>query len=246
MENQPTAPEVQSLGSRIMNVFASPGEAFDGITAMESKTSLWLVPMLTAMVVGVLIAVVFSTNPTIKGQIVEMQTKQMQKSVEQGKMTQEQADRAVQGMESMGMLFAVIAAIGAVIVIALVYFIASLLCWLVGKFALKAPHGYTDYLAMYGTAGWIGVLGMVVTCLLAVGMGSMFATPSAALAVVSNYDIGNSTHRVLSKIELFSIWQAVVLGIGLSKLTGKSTGVGVGIALGLLVAVDLLMISLGR
>ncbi|HLF19889.1 MAG TPA: hypothetical protein VI704_03780, partial [Bacteroidota bacterium] len=170
MENQPTAPESLSMGSRIMNVFASPAEAFDGIATMESKTRLWLLPMLTAMAVGVLIAFVYSTNATIKAQIVDMQTKEMQKSVEQGKMTQEQADQATQAMESMGMLFVVIGSIGAIIAIAAFYFIGSAFFWLAGKFLLKSPLGYANYLALYGTAGWIGVLGAIVTVMMAVGL----------------------------------------------------------------------------
>jgi hypothetical protein len=246
MENQTTAPETQSLGSRIMNVFASPGEAFDGISAVESKTSLWLLPMLTAMAVGILIVFVYSTNATIKAQIVDIQTKQMQKMVDQGKMTQAQADQAVQGMESMGMLFVVFGAIGAMIVIAAFYFVGSALFWLAGKFILKSPLGYSNYLALYGTAGWIGVFGAIVTVMMAVGLGSMYATPSAALAVYTNYDIANSTHRLLSRLEIFSIWQSVVVGIGLAKLTGKSIGAGIGISLGLLLLVDILIFVAGR
>lgn len=247
MEEQQAAPETQSLGTRIMNVFASPGEAFDGIATLESKTSLWLIPMLTSMAIAVLVSFVISSNATLKEQIVEMTSKQMQQRVEQGSVTQTQADRQREAMEGMGTLFAVFGSIGAIIAIAALFFLGSLVLWLIGKFALKATHGYTAYLATYGTASWITVLGSLVAILMMVGLNSMYATPSAALAVYADYDFLNTTHRLLSRIELFSIWQAVVVGIGLSKLTGKTSGVGIGIAVGLLAALDMLLVFvLGR
>ncbi|HEY4613454.1 MAG TPA: YIP1 family protein [Bacteroidota bacterium] len=234
-EQQQTAPETQSLGSRIMNVFSSPGEAFDGITTLESKTSLWLVPLLVAILIATALSFVISSNESLRGQIIEMQRTAMQEQVDKGNMTQAQADLQIGQMERAGTLFAVFGAIFAVVGLSLMYFLGTLVLWLVGRFAMGGAHGYSTYLAMYGTASWIAILGSVITALMMVGMNSMFATPSAGLAVLGEYDFANSTHKLLSKIELFSLWEAVVVGIGLSKLTGKSSSVGIAAAFGLLI-----------
>jgi hypothetical protein len=196
--------------------------------------------MLLAMLLAVTFSFVISNNETLKGQIVEMQSKRMQQLVDEGKVTQEQADRQQEAMESMGMLFAVFGSIGAILMLALLYFGGSLVLWLIGKFALKAAHGYSTYLAMYGLASWIAVLGSVVTMLMMVGLGSMYATPSFALAVFPDFDPLNKSHFLLSKLELFSLWETVVVGIGLSKLTGKPAGVGIGFSFGLLVLITLI------
>lgn len=247
MEEQQAAAETPSLGTRIMNVFASPGEAFDGIATMESKTSLWLIPMLVAMALTVFASFVISSNETLKGQIIEMTSKQFQKAVDEGTMSQAQADQQTEGMQRAGTLFAVFGSIAGIVGIALLYFLGSLLLWLLGKFALKASHGYSAYLAMYGTASWIAVLGSPVIVLMMVGLNSLYATPSAALAIYTEYDTLNMSHRLLAKLDLFSIWQAVVVGIGLSKLTGKSAGIGMGISFGLLILWDVISIfALGR
>jgi hypothetical protein len=239
MEGQ-TAPPPQSLGTRIVNVFSSPAEAFDGITTTESVTTLWVAPMLTAMLLAAFFAFVIASDDVLKGQIIDMQSRSLQEQVDKGNITAEQAERQQDAMRNMGMLFAVIGSIGATVMIAVYYFCGSLVLWLVGRFAMKGAHGYTKYLAMYGTASWIAVLGAVVTGLMVIGMGSLVASPSAALAILNDYDPANTTHRLLTKVEVFAIWQTAVVGIGLSKMTGKSVGVGVGVAFALLVAWSLL------
>ncbi len=240
MDEQQTGPEGQSLGTRIVNVYASPIEAFEGIVALESKTSLWLVPLVLAILLAVAFSFVISSNETLKGQIVEMQTKRMQQLVDEGRITQEQADRQQEAMESMGTLFAVFGSIGAIVVVCFMYFGWALALWLIGKFALKAAHGYSTYLAMYGLTSWIAVLGSLVSMLMMVGLGSMYATPSLALAIFPDYDPFNKVHFLYSKVELFSLWQAVVIGIGLSKLTDKPTGVGISISIGVQIFIILI------
>ena len=119
--------------------------------------------------------------------------------------------------------------------IAIMFFLAALVFWLVGKFGLKAEGGYGKYLELYGAAQWIGVLGFIVTILLAVAYGSMYASPSGALAVLANYNPKSTTHRLLSSLNIFTIWQMIIVGIGLAKYGGKSSGTGFGIGVGLLV-----------
>lgn len=240
MDEQSATTEGQSLGTRIVNIFSSPSEAFEGIATMESKTSLWLIPMVVAILLAVAFSFVITSNETLKGQIVDVQAKRMQQMVDEGKITQEQADRQQEAMESMGTLFAVFGSIGAIVVICLLYFGGTLVLWLIGKFAMKAAHGYSTYLAMYGLASWIAVLGSVVSMLMMVGLGSMYATPSLALAVYPDYDPLNQMHFLYSKLELFSLWETVVIGIGLSKLTGKPTGVGIGYSFGVLILITLI------
>lgn len=236
MENQETnvpAGSTPSLGTRIMNVFSSPSEAFEGIPSMESKTGLWLWPWIVTLVLGALFTVIMFSNEALKQQMQDMQSKAIQERVTSGQMTQQQADQATEQMEKMGGFMTAIAIIGMAVFVSLYFFAGALVFWLVGKVALKSAEGYGTYLGLYGTAAWVGVLGTVITSLMVVGIGSLHATPSAALAVLSNYDITNTTHRILGKLDVFAAWQAIVLGIGLGKVTGKTAGTGVGISVGL-------------
>jgi hypothetical protein len=51
---------------------------------------------------------------------------------------------------------------------------------------------------------------------------------------------------ILSQLNVFSLWQMAVLGVGLSKVSGKSTGTGVGLALGLWIVWVVLMTFIGK
>jgi hypothetical protein len=234
MENQePAAESTQSFGSRLINVYASPSEAFEGITAAPSKTKFWMIPWLASIVIGVISVFLIFSNPILKQQIADTQARAMQQRVESGAMTQEQADMAQDQMESMGGIMQIIGAVGIVIFITAYFFGGALIFWLVGKFALKSPEGYGTYLGVYGTSAWVSVLGSVITLLMIIGLGSLYATPSAALAVFSDYDATNTVHRILTRLDVFAAWQAFVIGLGLAKITGKPAGTGIGYAMGL-------------
>jgi hypothetical protein len=228
MEQTPvTSP---SLGSRIMNVFTAPTEAFAGIDVLPSKTSLWLIPFLLGIVLIVVVMFVMSSNEVLKGQMTDMQVRALEKRVESGAMTQEQANQASQAIEGGGSMFLIFGSIAGIFFMSVAFFGGALFLWLTGKLAFKSPSGYATYLGAYGLSSWIGVLGTIVTVLLMVGLGSITASAGAAL-VIPNYDALDTTHRILGRIELFAIWQAIVVGLGLSSITGKSAGTGIAAAI---------------
>ncbi len=231
-EITPTPTAAPTLGSRIINVFTAPSEAFEGIDSLPSKTGLWLAPFLLGIVVFVAVMLVISSDPALKGQILDMQIRGIQERVDSGAMTQQQGDQAMQAVENMGSMFLIFGSIGGIFFLAVSYFGGALFLWLTGKLAFKAPAGYSTYLGAYGLSAWIGLLGAIVTTLLMVGLGSMHASAGLALAI-PDFDPLNTTHRMLARVELFGIWQAVVVGLGLSSITGKSAGAGIAAAFGL-------------
>jgi hypothetical protein len=233
-EQAPSTPTISSTDI-IVNVFSSPGDAFEGIRTSPARASVWVVPLLILMLLSCCFTYVMFTNEAIKSQFMDSQRTRMEEQVQAGKMSQEQADRAVEQMEKSGGMMIVFGIIGGIIMIAIMFFLAALLFWLIGKFGLKAEGGYGKYLELYGAAQWIGVLGFIVTILLAVSFGSMYASPGGALAVLNNFNPKDTTHRLLSSLNIFTIWQMVVVGIGLAKFGGKSSGTGIGVGLGLFI-----------
>lgn len=233
MTEQLDAPKGQGLGSIIMNVFSSPGEAFLGLRESESRATLWLIPLILLIVLASVSSTIMFTNETLKGQILESRDRAVQKQVDEGKMTQEQADQAKSQMENMGGMFIAIGIVGSIVVLSVMMFGAGLALWLVDKLALKSTAGYGKHLELYGISSWIGLFGGVVTLLMIVGLNTLYASPSAALAVYSSFDPMNTTHKILAAINIFSIWQAIVLGIGISKLSDKPSSTGIGVVMGL-------------
>ncbi len=240
-------PPVQStpLSDLLLNVFSSPGDAFEGLKPSPARASVWLIPMIIIILIASGFTYVMFTNPTLKDQFMQAQEQALQKSVDTGKMTQAQADQSRQGMEKMGGMFIAFGIIGSVVFVSVMFFGAALVLWLAGKIAMGSTAGYGKYLEIYGLSGWIGILGGIITLLMVIAMGSLYASPSAALAVLSNYNPTDNTHKILSALNIFSIWQAVVIGIGMGKIAGKSTGLGMGIAFGLWVVWVAITVFLG-
>ncbi len=233
MEEQAPATPTISFGDIIMNVFASPSEAFEGIRTSPTRASTWVVPIILLMILASIFTWLIFSNETMKNQVIDMQRERFQEQVQAGKITQERADQALDGMEKAGGMMIAFGIVSSVVMITIAFFLTALVFWLVGKFGLKAEGGYGKYLELWGAAQWIGVLGTIVTILLAVAFASMYASPGGSLAVLSNFNPKNTTHRLLSSINVFVIWQMAVAGIGLAKYSGKPIGTGISVGMGL-------------
>jgi len=232
MTEQIPAPKAQGLGSIIMNVISSPVDAFIGLREGESRPSLWLLPLIITIVFVGVMSYVLATNEVFHQQIVDAQMQTMIDMVAKGKMTQEQATQASDRLQSTGTgMFMAFGIVFGSIFVALFYFLGSLFLWLGGKVVLKSTAGYGKHLEVYGIANWIGILGGIVTLMIMYAMNSMYASPSPALAIVSHYDVTDKMHKLLSALNIFSLWQAIVIGIGLSKLAGKKLQAGIALAI---------------
>lgn len=240
-EQAPSTPTI-SFGDIVMNVFASPSEAFEGIRTSPTRASVWIVPLIVVMLLSSCFVWMIFSNETMKNQVIDAQRQRMQEQVAEQRITQDRMDQTMEQMEKAGGMMAAFGIVGAVIMIVVTFFVVGLIFWLIGKFGLKAVGGYGKYLELWGAAQWIGALGVIVTMLLAMAFSSMYATPSGALAVLSNFNPKDTTHRLLSSINLFLIWQLVVAGIGMAKYSGKSVGTGVGVGLGLMIVWILLSV----
>ncbi len=248
MEQVPLPP-APSLGKSFTDIFASPSEIFQSLKGTASAPALWAVPLIVNALLAIAIVIAISTNETLHTQVVDQQRAAVEKMVDQGKMTQEQADQRMSGMEKAGPgMFIAFGSIAAILFIVIAFFIGALFLWLADKLILKSAEGYGKHLELFGITSWIGILGGIITVFMMVGLGSMAASPSAALAVLGNYDSTSNVHKILSSLNIFSIWSTAVIGIGLSKLSGKSTGAGMGIAfvLWLLWVAVSILLGLGR
>ena len=236
MENEITTsqsvPEVTSFFGRAANVFAAPGELFEEVKAAPPQTSSWLLPYIAVLLVGLCSFLVLFSNQTLREQMLESQRQDLQKQVETGKMTQEQMDRAEQMMEG-GTLTEVIGSAGVVVVVSLVFFLYPALLLAILKFGLKSPGAYKKMLEVSGLSSLIGVLGSIVTVLMMFALGSIHATPGGSLLVMNSYDAHNVGHNLLASLNIFTIWQTAFVGLGLAKISGKSSTVSMGMVFGL-------------
>lgn len=224
LENPPDAPQppAMSFAARLLNVFAIPGEVFEGVRASRFSVWNWLVPAVLLAVVGVFTVIVIFSQPSVQRQVNELvaqQGKTLAQQVKAGKATQAEADqvqavtRSVAEPDTLKLLGSLIAIpIG----VARVFWWAFLL-WFLGRRFLKVQFGYLKALEMAGLALMISVLGGVVRLLITLNLSKVFAAPSLAL-VVADFDTTWKGRLMLGAANVFSIWLVGVLSVGLAKL----------------------------
>jgi len=239
MEPQDTAatvaaPKLSSFMTRMTNVFASPSELYTEVAALPVQKSSWVIPFVFSLLLAFIITYVLYSNESLRHQIYDIQMRGVEKAVQEGRMTETQAERVREQMEGSGpTMFMLIGGGFAVVMVTLTFFGAALFLWLATKFGLKAAAGYSKFLEVSGLASLIAILGTIVLVLMMNAFDSLYASPSLALAVLDSYDSQNKLHVVMSSLNVFSIWEVAVLGLGLSKISGKSTSAGMGVAFGL-------------
>jgi hypothetical protein len=253
MEQAPPMPQpaaaptpTTSLTGRLLNVFAAPGDVFDEIKATPPSVVNWLVPALIYAVVGAISMCIMFAQPAIQQTIHDQQVKVLDQRVQQGKMTQAQEDQALQFMDKiMGpRMLAAVGSAGMVIYGFVSLFGWALVLWLLGRWFLKAQFDYMKALEVAGLSSIILILGLVIGALLAAILGRLYATPGLAL-LVSDFDPKNRLHLLLGAVNVFYLWHAGVLAIGLAKLSGASTAKPLAVVFGFWVLIELLLIGVG-
>lgn len=247
-ESQTTSPQTTAtpLAAKLFNVIAAPGEVFSEITAGPARAAHWLVPVLIYAVVGVISVCIMFSQPAIQQTIHDQQVKALDQRVQQGKMTQAQEDQALQAMEKF--MGPTVLAIGGSIAMVIYSFVSifwwALVLWLLGRWFLKARFHYLKAVEVAGFGLVILVLGIIITTLLAVILGRLYGGPSLGL-FVSDFDPTKRTHLLLGAANVIYFWHTAVLGIGLARLSGTSTGKAVIVIFTYWIVAELLLIAAG-
>lgn len=214
-----------SLSDKLVGVFSSPSDLYDNVRQTPPTKSNWVIPTLILVVVGVIMAYLVVSNPTLSDQMKRIASEQMEKGLQKqlaaGKMTQEQANQARDQMAGLGgtttLIFKYVAAVvGPFISL----FLASLVYWLLGKGVMKAAAPYMKVVEVVGLTFFIATIESVVTTILSIGMNSVFASPSLAL-LVSDFSVENKMHLLAASMNVFTFWSLAVTGIGLARLFQK-------------------------
>lgn len=213
-----------SFSDKLMNVFSAPGELFENVAKSEKQNSNWSVPLILTMIVSIIFVLVAFSQAPIQDQMRETTEKAIAKKVADGKLTQEQADLALSKNPAPpgSPLFMIFGSIGAAIMTAVMLFGFALIFWLVGKWVFKSQALYGKVVEVVGLSMYVSVIGSIITLLLVVAMGSLYATPSLSLAV-SHFNPEDKLHKLLGSINVMTFWFLAVVSIGLGKLFSVTT-----------------------
>lgn len=220
-EDPSPTPTPMSLLSRLLNVFAAPGELFTHLAASPYRVTNWLVPATLVGLVGLIVNLAIFSNPALVQQVRDLQERELATRVEKGTMRAEDADRAREVMGGIGMTIAKVGGgVAAVLGGLLMPFWWGFLCWLIGRAIFRTPMGYLRGVEVAALASLVAALGLIVTLFLSIGLGRLGAGAHLGM-LVTEFDFHNRLHLALAAINAFSLWHLGLLALGTARLLGR-------------------------
>jgi hypothetical protein len=228
-ENPEPTDQIEELSKvdAISGVFTSPGDTYETI-ASTPKKNYWLMAILICIAMGLIATFLFMRDTELAAKTMEKQKRkireQMEEKVKSGSMSREEAETAIQQSEKFtnagSVLFRVIGFAGAVVGPFLLLFVLSLVYLIILKI-MKAEFDFTNLMNVVGLAMVIGALGNLIGTVISVLKGEISSTGPALFLTESA--VGEKVYGVISKIDVFSIWFYVIVGIGISKIAKIET-----------------------
>jgi hypothetical protein len=242
-----------SHSDKLVGLFSEPSNIFARIAQAPIKVTDWLIPLLVFIVVLSLSTVIMQTNPQIKYSMMEKQTEAIEQNfseaVNSGRMTQEQADSQIEiireRMEQGGMAMLIPQIIGIVIFTFLVFFIISGFYYGITRLILKGDGTYGNAMVAYGLPFYIASVQVIFQVIVAMLMNKMVTD----LSVTTFLDLDKQELLgfLLSKLDVFTIWFYVVVGIAFAKMfKSEETTKYVGMILGLWLGFSFLFFYLAK
>ena len=210
-EKDPAGP-LPSLPARVVQVIFSPAAIFDQL----KERPVWVGALIT------LIALSFLPNLLIPEELIRQAVLDQLGS----DATEAQIDA------SMGFATA-FRYVGPIVFPPLLSVILAALILLIYNVVLGGEASFSQTFSLSTHALLILVLGSIVTLPLLLARGDLTLVLAPNL-LVPGLDTDSYAYRLLSRINLFSLWTAIVLGIGVSRLYPKrSAGSAAGLLIGL-------------
>lgn len=211
---------------KLVGVFTEPASTFAEMAKSQPRTLDWLIPVLCLIAFTILSQYLIMSNPQIKYEAIEKQMAKMEETyqglVENGTMTQEQADQSIEaarkqieGMSGGGIQI-LFSGIGIFIVTFIFFFLIAGVYFLLVKFALKGDGTFGSAMTAYGLPFYILVVQVIVIVILSLTMNRMFT--GVDLASFLNMDKTTLAGFLTSRLDIFSIWFYAVISISFSKM----------------------------
>jgi len=209
---------------KIVGLFTEPGKTFTKMSKYPPKPVDWIIPILLVIVVTILSQIVLMNNPVIRHAIAEKSLvkieKQFKQMVEKGQISQSKADEQLDAirerMEKGSVLQLIGIIIGIPIITFILFFIVSGVLLLIAKYILGGEGSYNSAMAAYGLPFYVISLQVIIMVIAALVM-NKFLT-GISVADLMSADKSTFLGFVLSKLDIFSIWFYVLVGIGLAKM----------------------------
>lgn len=224
---QPEPPAPQSFFSRLIGVYFSPGETFKEI-GLAPKL---IAPLLVLALIGAIGSWVLVDRVGVE----KFTTQGIEKAVQDGRMTQEQADQQIEGMRKAApYIKASFPVIGIVFSILIVLIIAGLAKLVSMMFGVENEFKPLVAVAAYSMLA-VGLVGTVLMAILLylkpveeIDIQNPIGSNLAAIVQLGGIKLPKFLHYLFAYVDVFYIWRVILLGIGCAAVSRRmkaSTGI---------------------
>jgi len=223
-----------------VNILVCPGDVFDDVIASPHSAAHWRLPVLLNCLAGIVLFLVVTNQApplgTIGGELQSQPAATAMANPPTNTLAFGGAKDVPAGVEFVGMVAIILVAFAGT-------FWSALVLWLIGRLFLRARFSWLKAVEIAGLTTVILALESVVTTLLIIVTGNVFARPALSL-MVGEFDPADKAHQVLAALNFFHFWMASVLAVGLAKLAEVSAGEGAVWVFGLWVALRIALVVL--
>ena len=199
---------------KMVGILSEPSNTYESTAKFPPKTIDWVIPLILVVVLSIASQFILFSNPEIKYQIVQKQTEAIQKAVQEGKITQEMADKQIQFMS--GSFMSIISSVSTLVIVPIIFFIVTLILFLLSKFALKGDGTYSSALVANGLSMYILMIHIILATVVGIVLGKLIRDLS--LTSLLGMDKTSFMGWILSFVDVLTIWGFAVLSIGLAKM----------------------------
>ncbi len=215
-------PEVMSPLAQVFSVFTSP----IGVAESIRQKPQWLIPAIV-VIVATLISVVIAGQYYLDINM-EAQREAMQEQLHNGDLTQDQYETALSIGTKIGQ---VMMYVSPVISVPFMVLVSSAILLFAGNIILGGTARFVQYWSLVFSCSLIGSVGEILRAILVVVKNGDVRGVQLGLGILTMNNMDSMAHKILAGIQVFTVWEAIVVGLGVAVLARKSAGVTIPIAL---------------
>ena len=206
---------------RVINLFVAPSELFDHIGSSRTRVLNWSLPLLLNCIAIVVFSIAAFSNPAVLQETRDLQAKQLNKQVENGKMTASDRDKALETMEKFSGLTPIFGSVFGAFGMVLFAFLTGGIVWLVANKALRATVEFGKAMEIYGLASLVSVPGTLVKLALVNLRGSINVGANLGF-FFPDLPMGSPGSTALASFDVFLLWMLLLISLGTAKATRRS------------------------
>jgi hypothetical protein len=210
--------EELSHSDKMFGVLTEPSKTFDNIAKFPPRTKDWFIPVLILFLLAALIQRITLMNEEIYFEVIQEQTKEIEKQVESGELSREEADGRIEATKTFisGPIGWITTFISMLFVGFIFFFIVVTFYFLMIKLVIKDEGKYTSAMVATGLSMYIGIIQVLLAGIFTLIL--EMQVKDTSLAAFLDMDRLTISGWLLAKVNPISIWYYMVLSIGLAKM----------------------------